>query len=325
MTHKWIHQGVEFISEVVDQEDLRAWYDRLPLNEIKASITKVKCREYRPYDQAGFRLIVLCHHPFSEQIHPGGGNGRCKNGEIDTLVNSFTNWIDRHNMPNEALLGAHYAFIDWWPIEMLPHVLNDLSPQDQAQLEMNNRFLDNLELIRLAAINYQAFSELWIGSNEPFFAAGRLLYGDFRWVRRAPVNHCRRESNAVALRERVGECSREYVGLVRLALLTDAESPLLDRIGFVIRRFNVQHASEVASWLNLAHDLLDKTDELPFRAVSTNPKLYEEIEVVTDWFRAELVDATQGLEEEIVILLNAILPTLELPPSSVLFADQADR
>jgi hypothetical protein len=128
----------------------------------------------------------------------------------------------------------------------------------------------------------------------------------------------------VALLERVGECSREYVGLVRLALLTDAESPILDRVGFVLRRFNVRHASEITSWLNLAHDLLDKMEELPFRAVSTNPKLYEEIEAVTDRFRAEIVDATQDLEEELVILLNAILPTLELPPSSVLFADKAD-
>ena len=328
MTHSSIYQGVEFICEATEKRHLHAWYDQLSPSEVKASIIKVKCREYRPYDQASFRLTVLCAQPFSEPVRINQSREDSDNGEnerIDALINSFTKWIDHHDMPEEVLVGGHCAFVDWWPAEILPNLSDALSPQDRGQSEINNQFLENLELVRLAAISDEAFSELWIGSNEPFFAAGRLLYGDFHWIRRVPSDYCRSESNTRVLLERVNEYSREYIGIMRMALLTDAESPVLDRVGFIIRRFSNRHASEIQSWLDLAQDLLDGRDDLPFSDVITTSISYEELDSVSDRFRLELVEATRGLESELVILLNAILPTLDLPPSSVLFMDKTEH
>jgi hypothetical protein len=74
MTHRSIHRGVEFISKIKDQHSLQAWYDHLPENQVKASIKKIKCAEYRPYDQASFRVIVLCRHPLFDRLHGSESN-----------------------------------------------------------------------------------------------------------------------------------------------------------------------------------------------------------------------------------------------------------
>jgi hypothetical protein len=326
--HKSTHRGVEFLCEKVDQSNLHAWYDSLRPSEVKDAITKIKCREYRPYDQASFRLVVLCRHPFSVRPFQAEGNqvstgDRAMDPMLDVAISPFTDWIGRHEMPEEALLGSRYAFVDWWPIEMLPLVLDDLSPQEQAEMEMNNHILACLELIRLATTPDQGFLQLWIGSNEPFFAAGRLIYGGFQWVREVPLNAFRDEAETQALLERIGECSREYVGLIRMASLTEAESPLLDRVSFAIRRFNFRHSSEIPSWQLLACDLLDKTEALPLDPKIGKPELYDEIEAACDELRHDLVRVTEGLENEIPVLINAVLPTLPMPPSAALFADKA--
>ena len=327
MIHKSIHSGVEFFSERADQFDLHAWYDGLRPSEVKDAVTKIKCREYRPFDQATFRLIVLCRHPFSTgavkvESNQDSGSEMTTDPMLDVTISSFTDWIDRNAMPEEILLGNRYAFVDWWPIEMLPHILNDLSPQEQAQLEMNNHILVCLELIRLATISNQAFLQLWSDSNEPFFAAGRLAYGDFQWVREVSLDAFKGAGEKQALLERISEFSREYVGLIRLALQTDAESPLLDRVSFALRRFNLRHVSEIPLWQLLARDLLDEAEALPFDEKIGNPKLYNEIDAACEELRRDLVKVTDGLESEVIMLMNAVLPTLPVPASSVLFTEK---
>ena len=327
MIHKSTHSGVEFFSERADQLDLHAWYDGLPTGEVKEAIVKIKCREYRPYDQASFRLIVLCRHPFlsgsvTGERNQGSVSERTSDLMLDATISSFTDWIDRNAMPEEVLLGNRYALVDWWPIEMLPHILNDLSPQERAQLEMNNHILVCLELIRLATISNQAFTELWSESNEPFFAAGRLAYGDFQWVREVSLDAFKGVGESHALLERISEFSREYVGLIRLALQTDAESPLLDRVSFALRRFNLRHVSEIQSWQLMARDFLDEAEALPLEAKIANPELYNEIDAACEELRKDLVKVTDGLESEFIMLMNAILPTLPVPTSSARFTDK---
>ena len=241
----------------------------------------------------------------------------------DVSISSFTTWIDRHDMPEEILVGNRYAFVDWWPLEMLPHILQDLLPQVQAQLEMNNHILVCLELIRLATLPDPAFLHLWSNSNEPFFAAGRLTYGDFQWVREVPLAAFKGADEKRALLERIDECSREFVGLIRLALQTDAESPLLDRVSFALRRFNLRHIVMIPAWQALARDLLDDAEGSPHETKAGSAKLYNEIDAACDELRRDLVEATDGLESEVIALINAVLPTLPVPASSVLFADKA--
>jgi hypothetical protein len=207
-------------------------------------------------------------------------------------------------MPDEVMVGKRYAFVDWWPMELIHHALSELSPQDRAQLEMNNHILECLELIRLATISDQAFSELWIGSNEPFFAAGRLVYGDFQWVREVPLDMIRNGGEMQALLERIRKCSREYVGLIRLALLTDAESPLLERISLTVQQFNLRYLSEIPSWQRLARDLLDGVVVSPLDPKIANPKVYAEVDAASDELRQDLAEVTVGLEGEIVMLIN---------------------
>jgi len=329
MTHKSIHQGVEFISKIEDQGELHAWYDRLPASEVKLSITAIRCRKHRPCEQASALLVVLCQNPFSDRIHrdescPDILNGEHYPPDSRNRIAWFAGWIESHDMPHEVQLGQQHAFVDWWPMEMVHYATSELSPQDRAKQEMDNNLLDCLELIRLTTIPDPAFLALWTESNEPFFAAGRLLYGEFLWTRDVPVDFLRCGTNMQDLLERVGSCARELVGVVRLALLADAESPILDRASTVIRRFKARYVAEIPRWENLACELIDKEDDSDLHATIADSALYEEIDGVCDRLRSDLVEVVRNLEGELVLVLNALLPTLEVPPSSVLFSDKED-
>jgi hypothetical protein len=48
------YRGIEFIGAEKDHALLHEWYGQLQDSEVKASITKIKWREFRPYDQAIF-------------------------------------------------------------------------------------------------------------------------------------------------------------------------------------------------------------------------------------------------------------------------------
>ena len=319
------YRGIEFICEAKDQSDLLTWYDNLGKSEVKSSITKVKCSDYQPYEQVSFRVIVLCNHPFANgALSFAANDDTLINCRLDALAPEFAGWIERNQMPAEVMIGDRYACIDWWPKEMAALVLNDLSPQGQSQWEIDTQLLDCLELIRLAAVSDQEFAELWRGSNEPFFAAGRLILGEFQWIREVPLGDFRSELEGEILLERVGEYSREFVGLLRLALSTGAESPLLDRAWLAIRSFNAEHEKEISRWLTFACDLLDQSDEM-LRVAKNHFAEYAEIDEACDRLRHELVDATRGLEDELITVLNAVLPTLEAPQSSICFTDEQDH
>jgi hypothetical protein len=324
MTNTSIYRDIEFIGSQEVHATLHEWYENLPENEVKTSITKVKCREFRPYDPTNFRVIVLCKHPFAEktcEIERANKSGSETTIEhaLNNLISSFTSWVDGNSMPEQFPIGQRCAFIDWWPAEMLPYVLNELSPQGQAQLEMNHHILDCLELIRLATISNQEFSGLWENSNDPFLAAGRLAYGEFQWIREVPESLFSLESERQAVLERVGEFSREYLGLIRLASIAGLQSPLVKRVSFVVRRFQIQHAPEIPAWQEWARDLLDNPGDIPIDTPIARPARYGEIDGVCDRLRHDLAEATQGLEDEIPGLINSFLPTLRAPQSAELF------
>ncbi len=67
MTLTTIHRGIEFVGSEKDIVALRAWYESLGDSDVKASVAKIKCREFRPCEQTNFRVIVLCKHPFLDQ------------------------------------------------------------------------------------------------------------------------------------------------------------------------------------------------------------------------------------------------------------------
>ncbi len=316
-------EPIQFLGDEKDQSILREWYDTLGQSAVKSSIQKIKRREFRPYDDNNFRLIVLCKHPFSgltsviEDASKTGDHIKSDRA-LSTLISSFTRWAESHCVPSEVVLEKRHAFIDWWPMEMQQYVGEDLSPQAQAQLEMSNHILESLDLIRLASIPAPDFLSLWMDSNEPYFAAGRLFYGTFRWVTEVPAIS-RTNMTLELLRERVGEFAREYVGLARLALLAGADSPLLERTSFVLRRFKVQFATEIPVWLALASELLEGSENLPIHASLATLADYEGIDRVCDRLRLSLVKAVEGLEDEIPALINALLPTLTVPASHTLF------
>ena len=319
-----IHRGIEFIGAEKDIVALSAWYENLRDSEVKASITKIKCREYRPYDQANFRVIVLCGHPFLDQTREiesayRSGDDVRANRALSALIGMFSKWIESNGVPEEIPLGERLAFVDWLPSEMAQYITKELSPQAQAQLEMNHHTLDCLDLIRLATISGPEFLGLWEGSNEPFFAAGRVMYGTFQWTREVPYDFCFDEFEREHLLDRVGQFTREHLGLLRLALLAGAESPLLDRTAFVIGRFKFQYSAEIPVWQRLAEDLLDSSVDVPIHTAIAKPLQYGEIDAVCDRLRQNLVDATKGLEDEVPILINALLPTLPVPESAELF------
>jgi len=318
------HHGIDFIGAAVDHMILHQWYDNLPDSEIKSSIAKIKCREFRTTDRASFRVIVLCEHPFMEQSREIENAKRSDDDArtdraLNALISSFSKWVESHDVSEEVLLGQRHAFIDWWPVEMLHYLTNDPTPQDRAQLEMNHHILDCLDLIRLATVSGPDFLRIWKDSNEPFFAAGRLIYGTFEWVREVPVDLFQDETESAALLERAGEFTREYVGLVRLALAAGAESPLLDRVAFVLRKFKVQYAAEIPVWQAQACELIEDSEAMPIHVAINKPPQYEEIDAICDRLRQNLVEATEGFQHEIPILINALLPTLQVPPSAELF------
>lgn len=328
MIHTTIYRDIEFIGSQEVHATLHEWYDGLLENEVKTSITKVKCREFRPYDPASFRVIVLCNHPFSEKTRDieranQSGSETTIEQALNSLIGSFTSWVDGSGMPEQFPIGHRSAFIDWWPAEMLPYVLNDLSPQGQAQLEMNHHILDCLELIRLATISNEEFSGLWGNSNDPFLAAGRLAYGEFQWIREVPDNLFAHEPERQAVLDRIGEFSREYLGLVRLASIARVQSPLVNRVSFVVRRFQVQHAPEIPGWQEWASELLDNPGEIPIDTPIAKPAKYGEIDSVCDRLRSDLAQATQGLEDKIPTLINSFLPSLRAPQSAELFTGKA--
>jgi hypothetical protein len=329
MTLTTIHRGIEFVGSEKDIVALRAWYENLGDGDVKASVAKIKCREFRPYEQANFRVIVLCKHPFLDQTREiESANRSCDdvraNRALSALVNVFSKWIESNGLPEEILLGERHAFVDWLPSEMSQFVTIDLSPQGQAQLEMNHHILDCLDLIRLATSSSAEFLSLWEGSNEPFFAAGRIIYGTFQWIREVPQSFFQDGPQSELLLERVGQFTREYLGLLRLALLAGAESPLLDRVAFVLRRFKFQYAVEIPGWRVLADELLDGSADVPIHTPITKPPQYGEIDDVSDRLRQNLVDATKGMEDEIPVLINALLPTLPVPQSAELFTGEIE-
>jgi hypothetical protein len=248
------------------------------------------------------------------------GDETRSNRALSGLISSFSKWVESNRVPEEILLGKRHAFIDWWPSEMVQYVNNDPSPQGQAQFEMNNHILDCLDLIRLATISSPEFLSHWEDSNEPFFAAGRLIYGRFQWIREISDHISREDIGSAELLDRVGQFTREYVGLLRLALLAGAESPLLERVSFVLRRFKVQYAAEIPVWQGLARELLDGTADLPTYTALPEPAQYGDLDSICDRLRQNLVDATTGLESEIPALIDALLPTLRVPASAELFA-----
>ena len=303
------------MAEEHEHTALHDWYDRLRPCEAKSSIAQVKCLEYCSYDQTTFRMIVLCAPPFAEKMR------EVLSDQISNKrIHSFTDWIQAQGMPRDALLDKRYVVVDWWPIEMLPFIENEPTPQNQAQRDMDNHFLDCLELIRLATIPSQNFADLWLNSNEPFFAAGRIIYGDFKWIQEIPDDF-EWEADTETLFERISEYSREYVGLLRLAKLCGAESPLVDRVTLIIHRFRVRYASEIHSWQILAHEFLDEMEEMSPHYAMTQHARYEEIDKACDHLRQNLTSAAKGFEQEFVTLINAVLPTLEVPASSALFID----
>jgi hypothetical protein len=324
MTLTTVHRGVEFIGTEKDIVALRAWYENLGDNDVKASVTKIKCREFRPYEQMNFRVTVLCKHPFLDQTREiesadRSGDDVRANRALSALINEFSKWIENNGLPDEILVGERHAFVDWLPAEMSQFVTVDVSPQSQAQLEMNHHILDCLDLIRLATSSSAEFLSLWEGSNEPFFAAGRIIYGTFQWIREVPHGFSREACQSELLLDRVGQFTREYLGLIRFALLAGAESPLLDRVAFVLRRFKVQYAAEISAWRAMADELLDGSVDVSIHAPIAKPPQYGEIDAVCDRLRQNLVDATKGMEDEIPVLINALLPTLPVPQSAVLF------
>lgn len=329
MTHTSTHRGVEFLGDQQDHALLHEWFDRLAASEVKASAIKIKCREFRPYDPANFRIIILCNHPFEDQTRKietayWSTDPDQVERALNTLVIAFSKWVEQSSMPEEATVGERHAQVDWLPVEMFPHIEKDLSAQQQAQLEINHHMLDCLELIRLATITDEEFSKLWQGSNEPFFAAGRLIHGRFEWIQEIPENLFARTTEWDLILERVGDFSREYVGLIRLFSLAGAESPLIERVSFVIGRFKFQHAVQIPFWQALARDFLDAADQVPLTTAITKPATYGEIDAICDRLRQDLIDATVGLEDEIPILINALLPTMEVPVSAELFTTEID-
>jgi len=314
-----VRDPVEFLGDQKDRAALQEWYETLNQSAVKTSVQTVKCREFRPYNCGNFRLIVLCNHPFgdlSSELDKARNVGDHLKSDrtLSTLISSFTQWVESHHVPTETMLDKRRAFIDWWPKEMLHYVAHDLSPEAQAHVEMSNHILECLDLVRLATVSGPEFLGLWIDSNEPYFAAGRLFYGTFKWVDEVPImgnNHTAR----MQLREHVSEFAREFVGLARLALLAGAESPLLDRTIFILRKFKIQFSAEIPAWLALAQELLEGSEHIPTHAAIAIPTEYERLDCVCDGLRTNLAKAAEGLEHEIPALINALLPTLTVPIS----------
>ena len=329
MTHSSIHRGVEFLGDQQVYPLLHEWYDSLSTSEVKLSVLKIKYREVRSHDQTSYCIIVLCKHPFEDEtrkIETAHWSTEADHVEkaLNALILPFSRWIEQNAVPEEAKIGEHRARVDWWPIEMLPYLEKQRSAQQQAQLEMNHHILDCLELIRLATIPDDEFSSLWHGSNEPFIAAGRLIHGRFEWMQEVPESFFRSSAEWDTLLERVDDFAREYVGLIRLFSLAGAESPLIERVSFVIGRFKLKHATKIPVWQNLAHDFLDKSDQVPLFGAITKPDTYGEIDAICDHLRQELIEATKGLEHEIPILINALLPIMEVPVSAEFFTTETD-
>jgi hypothetical protein len=329
MTHQSIHRGIEFASGPEHLSELRAWYDNLPDSEVKASITKVECREDRPCDEESLRVVVVCDHPFSSRTSRSPDEGPCDgtasiDRNPDALIPAFTDWIERFDLPERIRLGNRYCIVDWQLTKILPNLLGDLSPHAQAQREFDNHLLDCLELIRHTTVSDPEFAKVWHNSNEPFFAAGRLILGDFQWIREVPAELYGCAASGTAVTARLGEYAREYVGLMRLAALAGAESPLIERVFIVLQRFKRAHALKIVQWQALARELLDDPKVVPRPPTTLTPTSYEEIDEVCVRLRQDLVEATLGMQDEIYIIIDAVLPTLEAPQSSFLFTDKAE-
>lgn len=323
------YKDIEFIGTKGHHPILHEWYDNLAENEVKASVRKIKYREFKPYDSDSFQLVILCAHPFADESTAverakGSDNEAAIDRALGALLKAFTHWITHSNVPDEAFVDNRHAVINWWPIEMLQYGFNEPSPQVQAQMEMNYHAMDCLELIRIVTTSNTEFLKLWEGSNDPFLAAGRLAYGRFEWIRQFPEDFISNDLDRDALLERIGEFARDYLGLCRFASISGHDCPLTKKISAVFDRFQRQYPFNIPSWQALAQRHLDGTVDTCISSPILQSREYNEVDSVCDLLRSDLIEATQGMEEMIPAMVNSFLTTLKAPESAYFFTNDID-
>jgi hypothetical protein len=323
------YKDIEFIGAKDQHAALYEWYDGLSDSEVKTSMIKVKCRELKPSLPTPLQLVVICNHPFSEKSlvidrAKESGNEVAVDHALGALLKFFNQWVSMSRMPENAFLNNNHARVNCWPAEMLPYGFEELSYQEQAQVEMNSHAMDCLELIRIATVPDSEFLKLWEGSNDPFLAAGRLAYGHFEWIRQFPENFMISESDRDCLLERISEFAREYLGLCRFAALSGHESPLVRKISAVTHRFQRQYPFNIPDWQLLARQHLDAVIDSYGSSAILHPQRYNEIDSACDLLRSDLVEATDGFEDLIPPLVNSFLPGLKAPQSAMFFTDDLD-
>ncbi|HEV3272322.1 MAG TPA: hypothetical protein VGZ93_09100 [Candidatus Methylacidiphilales bacterium] len=328
--HTTDYKDVEFIGAKNRHAALYEWYDGLSDNEVKVSITKIKCRELMSSVPTALQLIVMCNHPFSEEtlaIHRAkeSRNETAVDRALRALLRVFNQWVSINGMPEEAFLNNGQALVNWQPVEMLPYSFEELSYQEQVYTEMNSHAMDCLELIRIATFTDEDFLKLWEGSNNPFLAAGRLAYGDLEWIQQFPDNFIISESDRDCFLERTSEFAREYLGLCRLGMLSGYESPLTRKISGVILRFQRQYPFNIPDWQLLARQHLDAEIDSSDFPLILHLRIYNEIDSACDLLRSDLLEATDGFEKWIPPLVNSFLPGLRAPESARFFTDVLDN
>ena len=295
---------------------LQEWFDELPEGPVKAAIRAIRWREFQPQN-TGFRLIVLCPHPFREDVTALEEARKQSDNDVLAdvackLMNRFEGWIDQAGMPRETTVDEREARITWSSLESPYFDLDSLPPQERAQHDLNRQTSKFLWLVYLSAQPKDEFVKSVYGTNIPFGSAGLLLTGRMRFVRRFPDNFPDSTEEVERLHDNILDEPDELVILMRLAHHMGRNQDVVTRSLAVIDRFLREHASSLDGWLKEYARTEEEDDFLSDEPI-TSAELYESLDAACESYRHALLEAVEGREQELTEVLNSVLPALPVP------------
>jgi hypothetical protein len=307
---------------------LRQWFSSLKSGKVKDSIQIVR---YFPSESRNAdAVVVFCRHPFTNEslaVQTAQASRAVPelNRALSSLIGIFWDWIEHEGVNTQPCSFDRSIAVYWWPIEMMLNVAPSSAPQIQAQAKLNDHTLDCLELIRFATMKKQAFAQGWQQSNEPFLAAGRIAYGQFKWIRTFPnfstlAPRVRKETKI-----RIKKFAREYMGLFQMARTFSHISPLTNKLLGVVTSFRRKFIQQIPEWSTLAGRYLDFDEKPEDLLPIVGSNAYESIDHAADYLRYALVEASTDLEHHIPAMVNSFLPLLQVPESAIYFSDKRCR
>ena len=312
------YKNVEFVApERRYLSLLQAWYDALSDSDVKSAIRAIRWREMRP-PIAWFRLVVLCSHPVPEQVtayrkSKGGGDVDTIERTLTKAMNAFIEWVQQSDVPAETALDDRSAWITWSAIEMPYFDVENFSAQERAQYDLNHQASAFLYLVHLSAQEEEDFVKEMVGSNNPFGAAGTLLTGHVRAIRRFPPDFPGSDAEREQLHENLYENPADFLILMRLAHHFDCKLELVSQVHEARKSFLRENSVRIDGWLKEHARAEEEEDDFSGTEPVLDAATYDELDSAGEKYRQAFVTALEGREHELGDAVNSFLANLPVP------------